>query len=92
MSDPADLVKRLRAYDKHNHRGKYAVLIHEAADLIERQDAKLRMEEAQARYAEWRGTDPNDYAFTGAGGRLVVMVGGKYQFMSLAGVKDGSDQ
>lgn len=29
------LIRKLRAYDKHNHRGKYAVLCHEAADFVE---------------------------------------------------------
>jgi hypothetical protein len=30
-----DLVKRLRSYDSRNHRGQYALLCREAADLIE---------------------------------------------------------
>ena len=29
-----ELIDRLRAYDKHNHRGKYARLCHEAADAL----------------------------------------------------------
>lgn len=31
----ADLIKRLRAYDNRNHRGKYALLCREAADFLE---------------------------------------------------------
>ncbi len=32
---PEQLIQRLRNYDKHNHRGKYAVLCHDAAEFIE---------------------------------------------------------
>ena len=31
----ADLIKRLRDYDSRNHRGQYALICREAADLIE---------------------------------------------------------
>ena len=30
------LIERLRRYDSRNHRGQYAVLMHEAADFLDR--------------------------------------------------------